>query len=332
MRIALCSPIFLAISFGWLYKDGAQPITFLWMKYCFPLALIWTFTYKPSWSTNWGHHVITTYFVDVISFGSITLLFAILSFASLSFFWSRMSWLSRMISLLAFLIGLYLSIKSGSRTGWLSFPVFLYILFWGYILPTQGRLKSFLIILFVLVLILIFIQFSPFFAQKVLNAVTDVTNYNWNSQSVEGSADLIISFFRMAIFYFLQNPIKGWGDLGWQALVDSPEIIQFASKHARHFAQHGFHNEVLTNAVRSGIWGLVTSISFFVFPTIVAIKSFHKPACRFSAFFIIFFMLHIFLTGMTTEITNLVFLASFYSLTIAVMVGELLSTLSRKTL
>jgi hypothetical protein len=35
LRIALCVPIFLAISLGWLYKDGAQPITFLWMKYSF---------------------------------------------------------------------------------------------------------------------------------------------------------------------------------------------------------------------------------------------------------------------------------------------------------
>ena len=54
LRIALCAPVFLAISRGWLYKDGEQPITFLWMKHCFPLTLIWTFTYRPSWTTNWG--------------------------------------------------------------------------------------------------------------------------------------------------------------------------------------------------------------------------------------------------------------------------------------
>jgi hypothetical protein len=66
-------PIFLAISHGWLNIEGK-------FKYCFPLALIWTFTYRPSWTINWGAHVITTYFVDVLSFGNLTLLFDLLSF------------------------------------------------------------------------------------------------------------------------------------------------------------------------------------------------------------------------------------------------------------
>ena len=145
LRIAFCAPILMAISRGWLYKDGEQPITFLWMKYCFPLTLIWTFTYRPSWTMNWGAHVITTYFVDVLSFGSLTLLFALLSFAALTFFWSRLSWLSRFISIASCLIGLYLSVKSGSRTGWLNMPVFLIIWALGFSLPTYGRPKTLLI-------------------------------------------------------------------------------------------------------------------------------------------------------------------------------------------
>jgi len=28
LRITLCTPVFSAISLGWLYKDGAQPTTF----------------------------------------------------------------------------------------------------------------------------------------------------------------------------------------------------------------------------------------------------------------------------------------------------------------
>jgi len=122
LRIALYAPIFLAISRGWLNKDGAQQITFLWMKYCFPLTLIWTLTYRPSWKT--GSHVITTYFVDLLGFGSLALLSSLLSFAALTFFWSRLSWLSRFISIASCLGGLYLSVKSGSRTGWLNMPIF----------------------------------------------------------------------------------------------------------------------------------------------------------------------------------------------------------------
>ena len=325
LRIALCAPIFLAISRGWLYKDGAQPITFLWMKYFFPLTLIWTFTYRPSWTTNWGAHVITTYFVDVLSFGSLTLLFALLSFAALTFFWPRLSWLSRFISIASCLIGLYLSVKSGSRTGWLNIPIFLIVWALGFSLPTYGRLATLLILFLLLITAGVFIQSSPFFTNKVLAAINEVSNYRWDATSTEGSTDRRISFYRMALFYFLHNPIKGWGDLGWKELMNSHEIVQYASEYTRNFPEHGFHNEILTSAVRSGIWGLVSSITFFLFPAIWAVKILQKSTNvdhKLFGFFILFLILHMLLAGMTTEVTNLVFLASFLGLTISVIVGE----------
>jgi O-antigen ligase len=325
LRIALCSPILLAISRGWLYKDGAQPITFLWMKYCFPLTLIWTFTYRPSWTTNWGAHVITTYFVDVLSFGSLTLLFALLSFAALTFFWPRFSWPSRFISIASVLIGLYLSVRSGSRTGWLNMPVFLMVWALGFSLPIYGRLKTLFILFVILITAGIFIQSSPYFTAKVLAAINEISNYHWDAKSTEGSADIRISFYRMALFYFLHNPVKGWGDLGWKELMNSQEIVQYASEYARNFPEHGFHNEILTSAVRSGIWGLVSSISFFLFPIIWAVRILQKSFnvdLKLFGFFILFLMLHMLLAGMTTEVTNLVFLASFLGLMISVLVGE----------
>jgi len=326
--IALCAPIFIAISRGWLKIEGKEPITFLWMKYCFPLTLIWTFIYRPSWTTNWGTHVITTYFVDVLSFGSLTLLFAILSFAALTFFWSRLSWLNRCISIASCLIGLYLSVKSGSRTGWLNMPVFL--IFWtlGFSLPTYGRLKTLLILLLTTVAAGVFISSSHYFTAKVLAAINEISNYHWDTKSTEGSADIRISFYRMALFYFLHNPFKGWGDLGWKELMNSPEIVQYASEYARGFPEHGFHNEILTSAVRSGIWGLVSSIAFFFVPIIWAVKILRKSInfdLKFFGFFILFLMFHMLLAGMTTEVTNLVFLASFLGLTISVLVGESLA-------
>ena len=328
LRIALCAPIFLAISRGWLNIKGKEPITFLWMKYCFPLTLIWTFAYRPSWTTNWGAHVITTYFVDVLSFGSLTLLFALLSFAALTFFWSRLSWLSRFFSIAGCLIGLYLSVKSGSRTGWLNMPVFLIVWALGFSLPTYGRLKTLAILLLTTVSAGVFISSSPHFTGKVLAAINEISNYHWDTKSTEGSADIRISFYRMALFYFLHNPIKGWGDLGWRELMNSPEIVQYASEYARNFPEHGFHNEILTSAVRSGIWGLVSSAAFFLFPIIWALKILQKSInidSKFFGFFILFLMLHMLLAGMTTEVTNLVFLASFLGLTISVLVGESLA-------
>jgi len=192
-------------------------------------------------------------------------------------------------------------------------------------LPTYGRLKTLFILILILITAGIFIQSSPHFTAKVLAAINEISNYHWDAKSTEGSADIRVSFYRMALFYFLHNPVKGWGDLGWKELMNSPEIVQYASEYARNFPEHGFHNEILTSAVRSGIWGLVSSIAFFLFPIIWAVKILQKSFnvdFKLFGFFILFLMLHMLLAGMTTEVTNLVFLASFLGLTISVLVGE----------
>jgi O-antigen ligase len=153
----------------------------------------------------------------------------------------------------------------------------------------------------------------------------EISNYRWDAHNSEGSTDIRISFYRMAWFYFINNPFLGWGDLGWMALINSPEITQFTSEYARNFPVHGFHNEILTSAVRSGVWGLFSSIAFFLIPIFWSLKILLQPIqndFKLFGFFILFLMLHMLIAGMTTEVTNLVFLASFLGLTISVFIGD----------
>ena len=204
-------------------------------------------------------------------------------------------------------------------------PVFLIVWALGFSLPTYGRLKTLLLLFLILTTAEIFIHSSPYFTSKVLAAINEISNYHWDAKSTEGSSDIRISFYRMALFYFLHKPINGWGDLGWKELMNSPEIVQYASEYARNFPEHGFHNEILTSAVRAGIWGLVSSIAFFLFPIIWAVRILQKSFnldLKLFGFFILFLILHMLLAGMSTEVTNLVFLASFLGLTISVLVGE----------
>ena len=110
-----------------------------------------------------------------------------------------------------------------------------------------------------------------------------------------------------------------------ESIISTPEIVQFATLFAKYFTEQGFHNEILTSAVRPGIWGLTSRITFFLFPIISAVRILQKSTnvdLKFFGFFILFLMLHMLLAGMTTEVTNLVFLASFLGLTISVLVGE----------
>ena len=327
MRIALCAPIFLAISFGWLHRNGKDQITFLWVKFTFPGVLLCTFINRPSWSTSWGANRITTYFVDPLTFGSLTLLFSLLSIAALNFFWQKLIVIHRIFVFFAILSGLYLSVMSGSRTGWLVLPLFLFIWMRYFAFQQYGKAKAILAALLLMGGILLFIPLQPVLVEKIHLALSEVTNYHWNTLNPDNSVGMRISFYRMAIFYFFENPLKGWGDLGWMKLIDSPEISQYATAFTRDYAKNGFHNEVFTSAVRSGIWGLISSIAILFIPVVFAINILSKSTSytlKFLMLFLLIFMTHMIVAGMTTEVTNLVFLASFIGLTLSIFIGDTL--------
>ena len=332
LRIALCAPIFLAISFGWLYRNGKDPITFLWVKYTFPAMLLWTFFDRSSWTTSWGANLITTYFVDPLTFGSLTLLFSLLSVASLSFFWQKLSVIHRIVASFAVLSGLYLSVMSGSRTGWLVLPLFLFIWMRYFALQHYGKTKAILGSLLLMGGILSFIPLQPFLVEKIYLAISEVTNYHWNTLNPDNSVGMRISFYRMAVFYFLENPFKGWGDLGWMELMNSAEISKYATAYTKNYARNGFHNEVFTSAVRSGIWGLISSIALLFTPVVFAINIQSKSSSytlKFLTVFLLIFMTHMIVAGMTTEVTNLVFLASFFGLSLSILNGDALMYASK---
>ena len=326
LRIALCGPIFLAISNGWLHEKAKDPITFLWMKYTFPGMLLWTFIYRPSWSTSWSAFLITTYYVDLITFGSLTLLFSILSIATLNFFWQKLSMAHRIFMLIAALSGLYLSVMSGSRTGWLGLPIVLFIWMSCFAWKQYGKANAILGALLLLGGILLFIPLQPVLLEKIYLAQSEISKYHWNSLNPDNSVGMRISFYRMAVFYFLENPINGWGDLGWMKLINSPEISQYATTFTQNYAKNGFHNEILTSTVRSGIWGLISSIALLFTPVVFAINIHSKCisyTIKFLTLFLLFFMTHMIVAGMTTEVTNLVFLASFFGISLAVVTGDI---------
>lgn len=319
LRIALCAPIFLAISLGWLSKNGDYFITCIWGKYVLPLTIIWTFLFRPSWSNNWGTRI-TTYFVDPLSFGSLTLLLTFMVFYTINIYFTKLNWFFKLISIISIPLGLYLSVLSGSRTGWAAVPIIFVIWLKIFGVPKYGFLKSTLITITSMIVAITIISTNPFLTTKLLQALNALSNYNWNNMNA-GSDDVRISLYRMAYFYFMSNPLLGWGDLGWIKIMNSPEIMIFSTEETRYIATHGFHNEILTNSVRSGVWGLVSSLSFFIIPLICGFKLI-KNNDKYIGGFLIFFIIFNLIAGLTTEVTNLIFLSSFLGLVIAVTAGE----------
>jgi O-antigen ligase len=124
--------------------------------------------------------------------------------------------------------------------------------------------------------------------------------------------------------FFLECPFSGWGDLGWMAQINKEELLQCASQYARKSPKHGFHNEIITNAARSDVWGLIANLSLFGggVRTIQGLRLKSTSEYRLVSLTLLVFISHLFITGLTTEITNLVFLSSFIGLKLAVLLVE----------
>lgn len=325
LRLVLCIPIFLAIAHGGLGAFSSKSISLHWITLVFPLTLIWTLFFRINWPSSWGPGGLTTYFVDPLSFGSYTLLFSMLTLLGLSEYWSKLGFVQRCVCILGIFSGFYLSIKSGSRTGWFNLPVF-YVIWVYFVLKPKLHFKK-TIYLMVVTISIVFVSllYNGYLLDKFILGWKEISNYRLNHINSDTSVELRLSFYRMGITYFLERPFTGWGDLNWMAQMNRPEIAQYASEYARESPKHGFHNEIVTNSVRSGIWGFISSITFFCVVFLRAIQGLKLKSTgehRIISLTILVFISHLFIAGLTTEITNLVFLSSFIGLTLAVLLGE----------
>jgi O-antigen ligase len=325
LRLVLCIPIFLAIANGSLRPFSSQNISLHWLTLVFPLTLIWTLFFRINWPTSWGPVDLTTYFVDPLSFGSYSLLFSLLTLLGLSEYWSKLGFVQRCLCVLGILSGFYLSLKSGSRTGWFNLPVFFGI--WAYFVlkPKLGLKKTILLMVVFISLLFVSLFINGYLLDKFIMGLKEISNYKLNQVNADTSVELRLSFYRMGITYFLERPLAGWGDLSWMAQMDRPELAQFASEFAREAPKHGFHSEIITKSVSSGIWGFIASIAFFCVVFLRAIQGVKLKSTgehRIISLSLLVFISHLFIAGLTTEITNLVFLSSFIGLTLAVLLGE----------
>jgi O-antigen ligase len=324
LRIFICLPIFLAISQGCISEKNSRTITEIWLCWSLPIAIfvaLITRIYYPS--KNWGVYK-TTYFVDPQSFCSYALLFSTLSAIGLIYFNKKLSRLNIILSILSIIVGLYLSITTGARTGWLGFPIIM-IIFWRALKLEFNIKKASILISIMALVITALLCYNNSFIIKLSLGYEQFFNYKLNELNEDTSVGMRLSIYRMGLQYFIEKPWYGWGDLSWIHSMNRPDFMQYASEFTRESPRHGFHNEIITSSVRSGIWGLIASVFLFAGVFYLAIKgmciniNLEHSAISLALIVVI---VHLFFSGLTTEITNLTFLSAFIGITVAVLLGE----------
>lgn len=324
-HILICIFILLAVA-----KTSAQIVK--WMSFTFPIVTLLALAnilLDPN--MYWGETRISTQAVDPLMFGSLSLTFGLLSLISIKLHDVNDSKWLVIYKLIGFGTGIFLAILSGSRTGWLALPIVGFL--WVFYDNAKWSLPTKLITVFGIVALISSSYFiSSNMHQRINDTVTDLTNYQWNTDKPNDydSVGPRISFARMAVFLLEKKPLSGWGDGSFEGVINDP-ALNFSKLETKKIAlEAGFHNDITANMVRSGVWGLMATVALFLVPAVFFmcnLRSKHKKQ-RDVAFLALAFLICQFVSSLSMEIFNLRYSASFFGLIIAVFCGQILFYIS----
>jgi O-antigen ligase len=302
------------------------------LAWMLPLSLLITLAWHvvAGQPARWEPERMTTSFADPLVFGYLSLAFAMMCLMSFSpEDWRRGPNLAMLLRVIGVLLGIYLSVRSGSRSGWAAVPIVLAVwlhLHWGrrhwaasiagWVLAALAAVLAYLTV--------------PTVHQRLALALQELLGYSWQGVAPDNSVGLRITFLRIAADLVAQHPWTGIGDIH-RAAGGFTGGFDYASAEAHAMAfRSAFHNQIVTNAVRSGIGGLLASAILLLVPLAACSRRLFAPGYRRNAAMGFAFFLTIFVSSLSTEVVDLKYMASFYAVMAAVLCGAALAESHRE--
>jgi len=282
----------------------------------------------------WGERY-ATYFVDPNTLGSQTFILGLLSFLMIG--WGRKKSMAIVtLQVLGGLLGLYVSVGSASRGGWLTAPFILLVILFlrlGDIAQASQSQKQKMWLQTIAVCVSIFIVFSMgfYFSEKLSTRI--ISGYfeilNWISgTNLDGAAGIRLSMWKISLQLAMQNLWFGFGEVGIGDLLVGSYLNIPENKMAIHdMTVAGPHSDILSKLVSTGLFGLVAYLSLLLVPFSIFWKYHNaldfnvKQAARIGLFYIT----GVFIAGLSNEQLSLKYLCTFYSLMVAALLAQVLS-------
>lgn len=230
-------------------------------------------------TTRVGEHI------NPIQFGSFSMLLALLSVVLTNYFF--IAWIKNkqaklllslsLLSLLCALLGLFASIASGTRGGWLTAPLFIFIVYKQYS-SELGLSKRHLIIPLLLTLLIGLHAYKTprlNIESRVMLGVHEFKAY-FDRRTIATSVGARLEMWRIAGSLAIERPILGWGHQGYQDQIS----ILVESKQTDSFLQqfNEPHNQFLDSAAKHGIFGLILILTLYVWPAKIFLNRYKKNA------------------------------------------------------
>jgi O-antigen ligase len=322
MRFAFALPIFL-------FALRARLDVALWLRWMLPAALLVLLAARliQGQPARWPAERMTTGFVDPLVFGYVSLTFGLMAMFSWPDDKRRAHPAIMVLSLVALGLGAYFSIGSQSRTGWLAVP--LLVALWLHLHWSRARGWPLgWTALGACALALGAFLFVPTVHARVLEALGEVIQYPWHGGvPPDTPVSLRITYLRIAADLVAAHPLFGVGLTPFLHQSQIPNV-DYASPVAIAAAmKSSFHNQVVTETVRFGIGGLVSSIALLVVPLAICLRALGSTSevTRRNAAMGVAFFTCVLVASFTTEVVDLKYMASFYAVMTALFCGAALA-------
>ena len=219
----------------------------------------------------------------------------------------------------AIVLAVLVAVGTQSRTGWVMAPLLGAI----WLVRASGKptpLRIGVALAVVLAGCVLAYATSIVVRDRVNQAAVEVLQY-LDGTRFESSIGFRISLFRIALLLFAQRPWFGWGFEELPELKTFAPVASFYSPMLDfYFVTAGVHNEFLQAMMRMGLAGLVSKLLLFGVPLFLfarACRSAHADV-RTNGYLGLVVVIGYLTAGMSTEVTNLIYAASFYGLLVAV--------------
>lgn len=153
--------------------------------------------------------------------------------------------------------------------------------------------------------------------------IQEFQQYHQKDSNKETSTGARISLYIISSKLFLEKPVEGWGDKNFENRLSNPDFNHLASNETKFLALGaGFHSDIMQNAVRSGLGGLIAYLGIFLVPLFFFIKFYLKnQSCRLISGLGIIYVCVELVSSLSTEVLSLKSTASFYGLMIVFLVA-----------
>lgn len=309
-RFVAAIPIFLALR-------NAQRHQLRWSDLSFALSEFAAMLVILPYISEWGTDRFGSYFLNPIHFGDIALIFGVMSLMSIH--WHRRDSVAIVaLKLLGTGAGLFVSLLTGSRGGWIALPLLLLIVLAYRFKSAPLKLKIGAFVILAAGATASYFT-SSLVQERIVQAQSDIHNYQIGNRDT--SIGIRLQLWEAGMREFVRQPWAGLGGNGYKRAMPRMQAEGELSSLAAQAGEGEMHNQMIAYAVDYGIFGWISLMLVYLAPLCLFHRAMRcdSPVRRRAALMGLCFVAAFWVFGLTVETFNLKSTVSTYAIVVAIL-------------